>query len=183
MQSSPAPLDHAASRFSLRELPMPLVCRGAARTSDWEAFGDLLGGELQARVVQLHGLLRRDNRHFGYRLANEIARFVTLAAKQAEADEPTLWTALDLAILQKVLPKFHGTEQEMKEPLTALFGFAIFGRTDAADEWIQSELKGGELYPKREVEMAVPPQLPRTAAKLWRMLLRLKQQGFTSFVE
>ena len=27
------------------------------------------------------------------------------------------------------------------------------------------------------------PQLPRSAAKLWRMLRRLRQQGFTAFVE
>src|SRR5262249_16699788 len=47
---------------------------------DWQAFGDLMGGELQRVVLALEDLLAAEQRPFGYRVAGEIARFVALAA-------------------------------------------------------------------------------------------------------
>ncbi len=122
--------------------------------SDWQDFGDLLDGELRRIVEDLNTLLTRENRHFGYRVAVEIARFVNLAAEQSDGGEDSLRTALDLALLQKVLPKLHGTQQELEEILAALAGFA-------EDR----------------------PRLDRFAAKIGRMRRRLQRQGFTSFIE
>ena len=60
-------------------------------------------------------------------MANEIARFVTLAAAQTDGSPEAVWAALDLAVLAKVLPKFHGTQGELGELLAALFRFAVCG--------------------------------------------------------
>jgi 5-methylcytosine-specific restriction protein B len=156
---------------------------------DWDSFGSLHAGELRRVVMELHGLLAGEQRHFGYRVANEIARFVMVAAEQAGDQAEVLWAALDLAILEKVLPKFHGTQQELDAPLRALFDFAVAGRRGApapaardADGW---DVHGGLLTwsgPTLD-DGALEPALARTAAKVWRMLRRLQQQGFSSFIE
>ena len=98
---------------------------------DWKEFSEETS-ELHKAIMQLHGILERQHRHFGYRVANEIARFVNLAREQAtEADtDAVVDAAFDLALLQKVLPKFHGTQQELESLLEEIFQFAV--RTAAA---------------------------------------------------
>jgi 5-methylcytosine-specific restriction enzyme B len=149
---------------------------------DWREFARL-SPELHQIVLSLHALLAAEGRHFGYRVANEIARFVMLAHGQGEPGESTWRTALDLALLQKVLPKLHGTQQELEGILTALFSFAVAttpSTDDALHGWL---IRGGRLAPDARSGRTAMPLLPRTAAKLWRMIRRLRQQGFTSFIE
>lgn len=174
-----------ADTLRLIDAPSVMRFRGAPDHTDWEAFSRLDQGALRALVEDLHDLLAPHQRHFGYRVANEIARFVTLANEQAGGTKEARWAALDLAILQKVLPKFHGTQQELQEPLIKLFAFAVDPAVTAESDLNQWQPLGGRLQ-----GIAVdgkpppsPPRLPRTAAKLWRMLKRLGAQGFTSFIE
>jgi hypothetical protein len=157
--------------------------------SDWKAFTRLLDGQLSRVVVDVHALLARDNRHFGYRVANEIARFVVLANHQTSGTPTDLWDALDLAVLQKVLPKFNGTRQELLEPLAGLFAFACTTRLPEGVgtplPYTAYELRDDDLLASviDDPEQPAPqPRLPRSAAKIWRMLRRL-EQGFTSFIE
>lgn len=162
--------------------------RRGANSRDWLEFKRLLDGELAQVVITLNQLLAPENRHFGYRVANEIARFTNLAADQAGDDEETLWSALDLALMEKVLPKFHGTQQELEATLRQLLRFATAGSGGdhegvVEEEW---ELVGGHLRPRSKEENqgnALPPRLPRMALKTYRMLRRLRIQGFTSFIE
>ena len=148
----------------------------------WRRFADLDLGQLRDMVVGLHSELAREQRHFGFRVANEIARFVTLAAQQTDGTSEARWSALDLAILEKVLPKFHGTQQELTKTLENVFAFAVdphAGSPISADGWT---LEGATLVAQQEVAHTTV-LLPRTASKVWRMLQRLKAQGFVSFIE
>jgi hypothetical protein len=175
----------AESPLYLNMLPAAFTYSGTPDANDWREFGARLNGELQALVIQLHRLLVAYQRHFGYRVANEIARFVNLAAKQAGTSPETLWTALDIAIMQKVLPKFHGTQQELQPVLTSLLLFAIAGSSNSVYDIKQIGFVDGVLLlPRLEEETdPIPTALPRTAVKVWHMLQRLNQQGFTSFME
>lgn len=132
----------------LDRFPGRLLFEGSPNSKHWE----LLGEEPKGIVKDLNSLLAHENRHFGYRVATEISRFVTLAAEQAENEEAQ-HAALDLALLQKVLPKLHGTQQELEDLLKRLSQF------------------GSEAG------------LPRFTTKVQRMLRRLERQGFTSFIE
>jgi 5-methylcytosine-specific restriction enzyme B len=176
--------------LSLNRFAGTLTWRGQPNRDDWMSFTGFLGGNLSRTIIDLHTLLAAEQRHFGYRVANEIARFVSLAAEQTEGGIGTIWAALDLAIIEKVLPKFHGTQQELEAPLRDLFAYCVAGsRNQMAavpepedDGWSQSL----GLLDWREVvdeTSAIHPRFPRTAAKLRRMLRRLRQQGFTSFIE
>ncbi len=178
--------DVATAELRLTQMPDRLELRGNPAHQDWDALGTLAGGRLRKVVLDLHGLLRRSNRHFAYRVADEIGRFVMLASEQAGTDDATLWAALDLALLMKVLPKLHGTQQELEELLSMLFAFAVTTKPETAlapgaVPFDQFDGDGDRLHPTSEA--IEPPELPRTAAKLWRMEQRLRQQGFTSFIE
>ena len=206
--------------------------------SDWRDFCKLDGGRYGKVLRQLHGVLEDEHRHFGYRVANEIARFVKLAHQQSSGHEATVRAAFDLALRQKVLPKFHGTQQELEPLLRRLFNFAVGGRDGGPreadvtlDDWRVSRgllswagaqkptPAGGVLAGTPQAEVDEPadgddggtegsattadadsaateansnagagsesrdPDFPRTAAKIWRMLKRLEQRGFTSFIE
>lgn len=81
---------------------------------DWRK----LPAEYADRLRALHGLMTGYNLHFGYRVANEIARYMNLAAEFVGPDG--LETAYDLQVLQKILPKLSGSRAKLETPLTAL---------------------------------------------------------------
>jgi hypothetical protein len=173
----------------LQNFPGRLNYDHKPNTTDWERFGQLLNGELRDVVVQLNELLSDARQNFGYRVASEIARFVILVSEQTEGTATALWTALDLAILQKVLPKFNGTQQELEEVLSSVFVFSIAGKrvNEAERKRFNPEAwhtESGHLIIKRPIygEPSSQPRLPRTATKLWTMWNRLRKQGFTSYI-
>jgi energy-coupling factor transporter ATP-binding protein EcfA2 len=177
---------------AFRLVGLPSVIRGPSeeRRDDWQFLSTLLGGELRRTAIDLHLALERHNRHFGYRVANEMGRFIRLASEQCDrqGDETgarMLWTALDLAALTKVLPKLHGTQQELEPVLASLFAVAV-GSDPVDDEPHQAfngwEQDGGKLVAPANPDLDEPP-LPRTALKLYRMHRSLRTRGFASFIE
>jgi hypothetical protein len=152
---------------------------GKPDAAEWAALReDELLAPLRQDLITLHALLTADNRHFGYRVANELARFIQLAAESSADRAAAARAATDLGIVQKVLPKLHGTRQEVGELLDALLAFALDCATEELATWSWSPPKtwtrGKELG---------EPRFPRAAAKLWRMRRRLQQRGFTSYIE
>ena len=141
----------------------------------WEALGTFGEGELREVVAALHRELEPHQHHFGYRVAAEIAAFVLHAQRQG-APEQGLWTALDLAVLEKVLPKFHGTDQELAEPLEAVAFVARWGRGRSRDE---RERGPGDAAADKPGDA----RLPRSLAKVERMRVRLRARGYASFLE
>ena len=97
--------------------------------------------------------------HFGYRVRDEITRYAaasfTLEGQGLlmEGAEANLQTALDLQILQKVLPRLTGTAEAFERLLIDL-----------------------ELWAVRE-------NLPRSAMKITRMRHRATEDGFVTFYE
>ncbi len=157
-----------------------------AARDDWRWLEEQQGGELAAHVRAVHDLLAVYHRHFGYRVATELARFVRLAVEQAADPEAAAWAALDLCVLQKVLVKLNGTQAELQELLEALLGLALAGT--GADSG-SHDLARWRLDPAVGIVTAADeasdrePVFPRAAAKLWRMRERLLRQGFTSWIE
>lgn len=142
-----------AVSLSLPRLGDTLTAPVPVGASDWTALRGLADGAFADVILGLHGALAPTNRHFGYRVANEIGRYMTLAATQSGGNAGALRSALDLALLAKVLPKLHGTEAELGDLIDTL------------------------------ASLAQAHALPRMGQKLARMRRRLKTQGFTSFIE
>lgn len=154
--------------------------------TDWHWLAEHEDGALVAEVQAFHTLLARQNRHFGYRVATELARFVRLAAEQATDPIAASWAALDLALLQKVLVKLHGTRHELATALDALLRLTLVGAQgdDALSELSLWKYLPEEGVVRRSDEAAdIDAVFPRAAAKLWRMRDRLRETGFTSWIE
>jgi 5-methylcytosine-specific restriction endonuclease McrBC GTP-binding regulatory subunit McrB len=115
-------------------------------------------------------ILHPHNLHFGYRVVNEIAQFILHASDMLQ--DFNLEETLDIQILQKILPKFHGTQAKLEEPLGKLLAFCK-GKNTASYESLLSE--------SEEIPEDAP--FPRSAHKLIRMIQNLKIQGYTSFIE
>jgi hypothetical protein len=140
-------------------------------------------GGLRQFLVDLNRLLARENRQVGYRVANEIARYLWLVSTQTEGSADALWTGMDLALLGKVLPKLSGTQQELEGVLVALFDFLVRGMAAADGKLDPGDwgLEAGQLVQPPAYKAA--PKMPRSAAKVLRMLRRLQAHGFTSFIQ
>jgi len=171
--------DSRGAPLALTRMDEGLRLFGSDAPDDWALFGAIGGGAPRRLLGKIHDALRTEGRHFGYRVAREVARFVALAADQTDGSDVSVLAAFDVGVLAKVLPKLHGTQGELQPVLESLFAIAV-GADDATavsiatDDWkIVGEALTG---PTR-------PPLPRCALKLLRMRRRLAVQGFVSFIE
>jgi 5-methylcytosine-specific restriction protein B len=101
--------------------------------------------ELKERLVEVFKALAPIGAEFGFRTAFEISRFVVFHAMLTG----TGWkfsTALDAQVLQKLLPKLHGSERRLGPVLKALEEFCTMHGCPASLEKIgrmQDRLKDG----------------------------------------
>jgi hypothetical protein len=108
----------------------------------------LLKNDLMEVFESLSGI----GAEFGFRTAKEIARFLVIH-KELSGDDWQYVDALDAQVLQKLMPKLHGSARKLEGVLIALEAFA----------------KNRDL--------------PQTLEKIGRMKDRLTRDGFTSFAE
>lgn len=101
--------------------------------------------ELKARLAEIFGALAPIGAEFGFRTAYEITRFTHFHAKLTGED----WQfkdALDAQVLQKLLPKLHGSERRLGPVLKALEAFCTTHECDDSLKKIrrmQDRLKDG----------------------------------------
>jgi len=106
--------------------------------------------------------LKKVNAEFGYRSASEIGRFISLAKEIGglKSDD-----AIDAAIVQKLLPKLHGSRKKLDPVLKSI--------------WALCETKT-EIDDNPDPEKA---KYKLTANKVLRMYKSAFENGFTSFAE
>lgn len=103
---------------------------------------------------EAHVILARANQEFGHRTLYEVLRFCAIFAETGDADGDT---ALDLAMIQKVLPKVHGSRRRIEPVLVELAALA--------------QGSGPQ------------PRLPVTYHKIGRMIESIRANQFVSFAE
>lgn len=103
-------------------------------------------------VFQIYYLLKNYNKHFGYRVFNEISQFILNYVDGLE-DNSYASDALDLQILQKVLPKLNGSEDEILDLLNEL----------------------AEITHNNNLQLSLN--------KLEKMIERVKLSGYVTFIE
>ena len=107
--------------------------------------------------------LKKVNAEFGYRIVNEISRYLHFADGEMGNDE-----AVDTAILQKLLPKLHGSRKKLVPVLTSMWKLCLKDSKDIAidDDIVKDNFK-----------------YPESAEKIQRMYKAVVDNGFTSFAE
>lgn len=113
--------------------------------------------------------LKNVNAEFGYRSATEIFRFICQAKHNDNtATRITDNEILDAAIVQKLLPKLHGSRKKLDPVLKQLWRLCFDGA--------ESELPITD-------ENAKKAKFKESADKIWRMYESASANGFTSFAE
>ncbi|WP_240924216.1 AAA family ATPase [Thermococcus sp. 21S7] len=143
---------------------------------------DAKNGEYWRILTELNKALEPYDMHFGYRVVDEIALFVQSAKEswengivEFESDDEIF----DLALLMKVLPKFHGNRKKLEEPLKAVLGLCLSENAgidvrELRREEVMNLLKNWETQRENF-------RFKHTAKKALRMLRQLYEIGFASF--
>ena len=107
--------------------------------------------------------LKEVNAEFGYRTVNEISRYLHFSDGELSAD-----SAIDTAILQKLLPKLHGSRKKLVPVLTSMWKLCL---KDGIAKEIEAEFNHDDF------------KYPESAEKIQRMYNAVVDNGFTSFAE
>jgi 5-methylcytosine-specific restriction protein B len=129
--------------------------------------------EFGEKLKQLHVVLTRYGLEFGHRVFYEAIRFAAIAEK---AGVGNFDSTLDRVVLQKVLPRLHGSRRRLELPLLALAQFCRDLDQVAGDDKLPA------INPDQANEAAAP-RLARSHEKIARMLRSLRANQFASFTE
>ena len=155
----------------------PALVRGLlsiARDDRWQLdHAAPFQSDIEHRLKQLHAVLARYGLEFGHRAFYESLRFSALAA---EAGLVGFEKVLDRILLQKVLPRLHGSRRRLELPVLALARFC-HGLPDSVET--DDQLPG--LRPEQQAHVVA--RLPQSFEKLCRLLSNLRANQFASFTE
>lgn len=142
-------------------------------------------------ILRLYNALQMYNMAFGYRVINEMSKYILNACKLSKKDEVAEY-ALDIQILQKILPKLNGTFEKLNAPIIEILKVCSkftkkWNDIKSIEELqiaISKELKADiEL---RKLSMGQINNLfkyPNSAEKLIDMLIQVNELGITSFIQ
>ncbi|WP_051349927.1 McrB family protein [Dyadobacter alkalitolerans] len=134
-------------------------------------FGSKSNALINNALLSFFHQLQNVGAEFGYRSAAEILRFAAIASHI----EPE-WKAgeiIDAAIVQKLLPKVHGSRRRL-EPVLKTLAALCAADADKIEDYLH--------FKKGAVELG-EIHYPVTLEKLRRMYKSLIDNGFTSFAE
>jgi len=128
----------------------------------------LIADNLKDELMPFFEKLQEAGAEFGYRTAAEISRFVAIYTELAEDSDIEENDIIDAAIMQKLLPKLHGSRNKIEKILKALASLCLVG---SEKDGFQSNITEADI------------KYPLSYQKLKRMHERVIADGFTSFAE
>jgi len=156
----------------------------------------------EGEMLLIFNLLRKHNAEFGYRTGYEAARFIHFYEMLGGHSESTTdWfnSAMDAVIVQKILPKLHGSRSKLEGLLWALawacgadrmkrndkdFATQLSEASEAQDEGKYSpEVVWVALQAKNATDPAKAAPYPLSFDKVMRMWRKLARDQFVSFAE
>lgn len=171
--------DYMLSRFNstppsgdIKYLENPLL-GSEIREMDINQLKDLFKGinsefwnTLSDEIFKFQNILKKSNFDFGFRVINEIIRFMYVAwVYEGKPKDWKNWNRyFDAQIKQKILPKLHGSERAIGETLEDLFN-ACFLEDSGRTFYVETSYK-----------------YPQSAKKLKEMKEALNKQRYVSFI-
>ncbi|WP_123042976.1 McrB family protein [Cohnella candidum] len=141
-----------------------------------DAYHDEYKGQIESTtqmLVRINEILEGIHAHVGFRIRDAICFYLIY---NEQSDLMTREQALDLQLLQKILPRIQGSNRAVKRVLLQLLEITLRKRLnkteledDASELWASVE---------KTIEAATYPQ---SAKKIIFMLRRLDEDGFTSY--
>ena len=130
--------------------------------------------ELSSALRNIHQLLSPHGFEFGHRVYYESQRFATL---YEAAGSPSIEDALDRILLQKILPRLHGSRRRLEVLIKELAQYCYDLSMPFRDNKSQDVIFEPESKDEKDAS------LPNSFEKLTRMLRSLRANQFTSFTE
>ena len=121
--------------------------------------------------------LKKSGAEFGYRTAREIGRLMYMLKELGESGD----NLLDIAIMQKLLPKLHGSRNKLTKVLPILGGFCLTDNSkikeDYLDKFVSNSLTEVELKADINIKYKI------SFEKICRMYKNAVENGFASYAE
>jgi len=121
-------------------------------------------------LKKVNRILEKADLHFAYRVRDEVAFYLTLN-KRFELLDPK--TAMDFQLVQKVLPRIHGSSERIQSVLVDLLN--LLENKDFRTEDVDSAQVFSQMKDSNEFKY------PRASKKILFMLKRFDDDRFTSF--
>lgn len=161
-------------------------------------FKGLLRAAYDSEILVFFNVLQAYSAEFGYRVAHETARFIYFYMLLGNfRDDDTSWflKAFDCVIVQKFLPKLHGSRAKLGPLLKAIWYLATHLRSYSATAEENAKTVSSAIQEaaaaSASMETTALPALSQaeaapyrlTADKVARMWRVLNENGFASFAE
>jgi 5-methylcytosine-specific restriction protein B len=176
--------DDIASFFSksFNENPLPIDGLGITYAQE---FMKLVNREHVATstdsslLLSFFEELQKLGAEFGYRTANEILR-LTQQLDTLGLDAKEQESALDVAVMQKMLPKLHGSRSKLTKVLPVLASFCLKGKDVNQAKLLLDSFKNERKLTK---EQTTEVMMPLSFTKIARMYINANENGFASYAE
>lgn len=137
--------------------------------------------DLKDELLKFKIVLKDSRFDFGFRVVNEILRFIVFSwVYEEDYNDEKFDRYFDTQVKQKILPKLHGSERELKETLENLRTLCAYGRDIEYDEESEDDFLKS-LREKQEISIE-KSKYNESAKKLDKMLKVLEQQKYVSFI-
>jgi hypothetical protein len=121
--------------------------------------------------------LKKSGAEFGYRTANEMGRLMKILELLGEKED----NLLDIAIMQKLLPKLHGSRNKLTKVLPVLGSFCLKNsqsiKEDYLDKFVDNRLT------KKDIDDDLNVKYHVSFEKICRMYKNAIENGFASYAE
>lgn len=118
--------------------------------------------------------LKKANAEFGYRSAHEIAKFIGIALSADDSENKmSVDEAVDAAIVQKLLPKLHGSKKKLTPILNEMFKLCFDDDEESAKITLDNVTEASIKSAKYKL----------SAEKIQRMYKWVSDNGFASYAE
>jgi len=137
----------------------------------------------QQNITDLFDLMQLRHQEFAFRTMAEIVRFLAVDYELTADDADWNHTpAMDAQILQKILPKLHGSKRKVGPLLAALAKYCEAGKKAEA-EAIFADQAAVETYPAEGEKLCKEPVFKDSHRKLCEMILTVRRDQFVSFIQ
>ncbi|MBK7690953.1 MAG: hypothetical protein IPJ31_07500 [Bacteroidetes bacterium] len=121
--------------------------------------------------------LKKSGAEFGYRTASEIGRLMKMLELLGEKDD----NLLDIAIMQKLLPKLHGSRNKLTKVLPILGGFCLKNKDKIKEDYLDKFVSNDIIVETLNVDPNIKYRI--SFEKICRMYKNAIENGFASYAE
>jgi 5-methylcytosine-specific restriction protein B len=175
-------LDAGEHESHLLEVPNSFLRSDYLRLIDLQQspdFNEPLMRWVTSHLVELNRLLQTAHLHIGYRLRDTICFYLTYNDRFKLLNDE--YEALDLQVLQRILPRIQGSGRTIERLIKQLLEWALDGQVPATSKLKQIDGCDYTFYVEESNRAGRQKKFPRSLNKLLEMLRRLEEDDYTSY--